>query len=527
MLGRTPEDLNELGKWDRIVHPEERVSGAERYADLMKGVRDTDEWEQRFIHRDGRTIIADGNFVVIRDPSGRPHHLLNMTKDITDRKLAEDALKESEAYTKVLFQKSYIPLVVMDPETRQFIDCNQAAVDIYGYSSREELLGKTPVDVSAPTQYDGTDSATALIQRDSVALEKREHVFEWRHQRPNGIIWDANVHMMEFTHRGKIYFQFAVEDITDRKRAEQALLQAKQMAEDATKAKSDFLANMSHEIRTPMNAILGMTHLSLKTDLTAKQRDYLTKTNIAAQALLGIINDILDFSKIQAGKLDIEKMEFRLEKVLEDLSVVVSQKAHDKNLEFLIDFPHNLPSTIVGDPLRLGQILINLVNNAVKFTNHGEVALTVAVEEKSADRVNLKISVRDSGIGMTPEQTSRLFQAFSIAMTAHALVEERQNCLNAGMNDHVSKPIDPDALLSTLLRWAKPRQATRRRNQSPGTSHQSKSPSLQSKAPTSKQASAASSATNASIATCSSSSQPGRPTRPPKSPPHSRPETAN
>ncbi|MBD1556771.1 response regulator [Vibrio sp. S9_S30] len=322
-------------------------------------------------------------------------------------------LQKSEELSRTIVDSAPIGVILLDKDCK-IISWNKIAEELYGFSSEEAITHsiKELLQMEGETRLEGVLGRKLDLQIQQSLVGQ---FFEVDTKDKFNRSIPAEIGMTIFQLGELCQATLFIRDISERKLAEQELNAAMVKAEEAVEVKSMFLANMSHEIRTPMNAIIGMAHLALKTDMSPKQRDYVSKIHSSGTLLLGIINDILDFSKIEAGKLEMENIEFTLDDVFRNVSTVTGQKAFEKHLELLFHIPRVIPQQLIGDPLRIGQVIINLVNNAVKFTDSGEITVSVDILEQIGDRIELEFTVADTGIGMTPVQSSRLFTAFTQA----------------------------------------------------------------------------------------------------------------
>jgi len=339
---------------------------------------------------------------------GQDQLLVKILSDSLSVALAKLALEEAKGSADRIIDSILIPTAVTRMADGTILRVNKAMMEFHQIEHKAFENMRSSEWFVNPSESIKIDEC---LKRDDILTDYG--VFFKR--AGTGEVRECLVSFVPINYGGDRCLVSSIIDVTDQKKIQKELAEAKDTAESATLAKSQFLATMSHEIRTPMNAIIGLSHLALKTELNPKQLDYLVKIDRSAISLLGIINDILDFSKIEAGKLNIEKTEFDLEQVFDTVSNLVSQKAQEKGLEFSIRIAKEVPLNLIGDPLRIGQIITNYCSNSVKFTEKGDIVVTAEVEEQSGENIKLRFAVHDTGIGLTPEQQSKMFQSFSQA----------------------------------------------------------------------------------------------------------------
>ncbi len=395
-----------LAQWSTYVHPDDLAGLGYAMQQTLANQSPDYQAEFRVLQPNGglRYIRSVGKFTYPEKPADAVG--AGVVWDITDIRNAEKITRESEQRMRDLLELSPVGCVISTPD----------GVSVFRNRRLAEMLGYAPESLASVRTceywFDPEDHLGFVAQ---LTQERRMSDVRSYFKRQDGSRFSALLTASYENVFGGEHIVTWSYDITRLEEAEEVMRHAKEVAEEATKAKSDFLANMSHEIRTPMNAIIGMSHLALQTKLDKKQRNYIEKVNRAGENLLGIINDILDFSKIEAGKLTMERIDFHLDDVMDNLANLVGMKTEDKGLELLFQTAPDVPTALVGDPLRLGQVLINLGNNAVKFTETGEIVVGIEKLAEDASGSELHFWVRDTGIGMTPQQCSKMFQSFSQA----------------------------------------------------------------------------------------------------------------
>jgi PAS domain S-box-containing protein len=413
IVGYSREELLKKTIQD-VTHPDDLSASLDSFSALIRGNALVFGLEQRFLRKDGSPVWIELFASLQRDAAGQPAYAIAVMHDISERKRAEEKFRG-------LVESAPDAMVIVD-KRGEIILVNSQTERMFGYT-RAELLGK-PVEILMPNRL-----------RDTHSAHRAEYFAEPR-VRPMGVGLDLyglrkdhkqfpiEISLAPLETEEETLVTSSIRDITERKRLEDELRRAVAAAEAANRAKDEFLASVSHEIRTPMNAILGMTELTLDTPLTAEQREYLAIVKSSADSLLKVINDLLDFAKIEAGKLELDYSEFSLRRVLGESLRALAFRAHKKGLELACRISPEVPDALIGDAGRLRQVLLNLIGNAVKFTEHGEVVVQVEAgkEDSPADPDLsapgspslhvLHFSISDTGIGIPREKQERIFRAF-------------------------------------------------------------------------------------------------------------------
>ncbi len=401
MAGYTREELLTMRVTDlEATHDQEQI--ARNIKTLLQGI--PLRFETRHRRKDGSEFDAEISAQYLEARGGV---ILAFIRDITLRKQDEKRIAELLDFNSKIIAESTQGMLVYRA-SGECVMANEAAAQIVG-ATAEKLLQQNFRQIASWKTSGMADDAESVL-----ASGKTLHR-EFRIISTFGKEAWLDCDFSTISSGGEPHLLVLISDVSAFRKAEQVLVEARQVAERANTAKSEFLANMSHEIRTPMNAIIGLSDLALGLELPPKLHDYCTKIHTSSKALLSIINDILDYSKVEAGRLELDSVEFSLEEMLENVANLFIVRAEEKGLELLFQIALEVPETLIGDPLRLGQVMNNLVGNAVKFTESGQIHIQVERVAAAPGQTTLRFAVRDSGIGMTPEQANRLFQAFTQA----------------------------------------------------------------------------------------------------------------
>jgi two-component system sensor histidine kinase/response regulator len=413
MTGHTQDEL--LGNsFKTLFRDEEKVKTTiAAYATVYETGEPLKAFEHTVTRKDGSRRMVEDTVSLKRDGKGQPVGFIGIRRDCTERRLAAEKLRVSEERYRAVLERiedGYFEIDLSRKGHYEYV--NDAFCRTTGYS-REELIGQSY------EKFFGPETAQLLFKNYHQVYRTGEPLkaLEYSLIAKDGSLRfvEESVSLRKDASGAVVGFMGIRRDVTARRLVAQELAAAKESAEAASMAKSEFLANMSHEIRTPMNGIIGMTELALDTELTPYQFECLSTVRSSAESLLTILNDILDFSKIESRKLDLEQVAFSLETVIEETVKPLALRAHQKGLEFITDIPPEIPTSLVGDPVRVRQVLTNLLVNAIKFTERGHVMLTVREESIRDRRVMLRFSIADTGIGIPRDKQHTIFEAFSQA----------------------------------------------------------------------------------------------------------------
>ncbi len=408
MLGYEDHEVeNDFMGWKNLWHPDDAGKIEQAISDHLAGKTKKYEIEHRLKHKDGswRWILTRGD--IIKDKNGTPLRWVGTNIDLTEnKKLSLEVERQSSLISSLL--DSIPDIIFFKDKDGVYLGCNPPFAEFVG-RPREEIVGRTDYDLFSK------EIADFFRKHDKKMLELMEqrHNEEWITYPDGRTILIDTLKTPYYGPGGKLIGILGISrDITDRKKAEEAIIQAREQAQAASKAKSEFLANMSHEIRTPLNGVIGFTDLLKNTQLTKLQQQYLDNANTSAHMLLGIISDILDLSKIESGKLELDPVKTDLIELTAQAIDIVKYKASEKGLEMLLNIQPGMPRFAEVDPIRLKQVLVNLLGNAVKFTEKGEVEFKVEFSETNKQRGSFHFSVRDTGIGIEKSKKKKLFDPF-------------------------------------------------------------------------------------------------------------------